>query len=388
MPFDNLSGSRDHTLFADGIAEDIITELSRFTSLFVTARGSSFAFRGNALGVQEIASRLGVRYLLEGSYRIHDARIRLTVQLIEAATETHIWADRYDREMKNAFAVQDEITNAIVLAIAPQIARQERYRVRRKSTENLDAWSQYQRGLVAYYSSTEEGLRSAARLFDEATEADPVFATAYAYAAASRNRLVLSFKTTDDARLIEEVNERLDTALALDPRDTMALVVTGVLESVRGNHDVAIARVRESISLNPNAAYSHGLLGFVLRRAGRPAEAVAPLDQAMRLSPYDPAISMFLSNKVGALFELERFPECVEWGRRAIGAPGAHSGAYITFSAALVIVGRRKEAAEVLAQMRRQFPGYPFNYNESAVEHSKTRVYQNRLGILREAGLI
>lgn len=388
LPFDNLGADPDQAYFADGMAEDIITELSRFHSLFVIARGSSFAFKGQSLDAQSIARKLGVRYLLEGSIRKSGSRIRIAAQLIEAEKGNHIWAERYDLEMEDIFAVQDWVTSAIVLAIAPQIDRRERQLAQRRPTEHLDAWSQFQRGLTAYYLSTEPGLRSAAALFDKATKLDPNFATAYAYAAASRNRLVLNFGVQDSDTLISEVRERLDAALALDPQDVVALFVTGVLESLGGNHDLAIDRVNQAIALNPNSAYTHGILAFVLRRAGRPADAIEPADRAMRLSPYDPAMSMFLSNKTNALFELGQYTDCAECGRMAIRMPGSATGAYMTLAATLVILGRHDEARDVLNRFRARFPGFSFEPPARVVENAKTATNKRRVDILREAGLV
>ena len=388
LPLDNLGAEPDQAFFADGMTEDIITELSRFHSLFVIARGSSFAFKGQSLDARSIAEKLGVRYLLEGSIRKSGTRIRIAAQLIEAETGNHIWAERYDRELEDIFAVQDEVTSAIVLAIAPQIDRRERQLAQRRPTEHLDAWSQFQRGLAAYYLSTEPGLRSAAALFDEATKLDPNFATAYGYAAASRNRLVLNFGVQDSDTLIAEVRERLDAALDLDPQDVVALFVTGVLESLGGNHDLAIDRVNQAIALNPNSAYTHGILAFVLRRAGRPADAIEPADRAMRLSPYDPATSMFLSNKANALFELGRYADCVDCGRLAIRVPGSVTGAYMTMAAALVLLDRHEEARDVLNRFQVRFPGYSFDPSPRVVENSKSTINNRRVEILREAGLV
>lgn len=388
LPFDNLAAAQDQAFFADGMTEDIITELSRFHSLFVIARGSSFAFKGRSLNVQSIARKLGVRYLLEGSIRKSGSRIRIAAQLIEAATGNHIWAERYDRELKDIFAVQDEVTTAIVLAITPQIDRSERELAQRRSTERLDAWSQFQRGLIAYYLSTEVGLRSAVTLFDQSTELDPTFSTAYAYAAAARNRLIVNIGANDADTLFGEVNEKLDAALALDPQDVVALFVKGVQESVRGNHDLAINLVEQSIALNPNAAYTHGILGFVLRRAGRPVDAIEAANRAIRLSPYDPALSMFTSNKTNALFELARYTECVESGRLAISVPGSHAGVYMTMSAALVLLDRLDEAGDVLQKFKLRFPQYPLEPHPRVIENSKTSLNQRRVEILREAGLL
>jgi adenylate cyclase len=387
LPFDNLGGKPDQDFFGDGMAEDIITELSRFHSLFVTARGSSFSFRAQSLDTKEIAAKLGVRYVLEGSVRTHGSRIRITAQLIDAETESHIWAERYDRELKDTFAVQDEVTSAIVLAIAPLIDQSERQRAQRKPPESLDAWSQYQRGLAAFYLSNEASLRLASSLFDRATELDPSFATAYGYAAAVRNRLVLYFGPEDSDTLVAEIKQRLDAALDLDPQNTVTLFAIGVLESLRGNHELAVDRVGQAINLNPNSAYSHFIMSFVLCRAGRPADAIDAIDQAMRLSPYDPASAMYLESRARAHFDLEQYSDCVDWGRRAIDMPGSYADVYLSMAGALVCLDRHEEASSVMDKLKLKFPKYLLASGERASENSRSGGYRRAVEILRNAGL-
>ncbi len=186
LPFNNLSGDPEQEYFADGMTEDIITGLSRFRSLFVTARNSGFGYKGRSLDVRAVARDLGVRYVLEGSVRRGGERIRITGQLIDAETGNHLWAERYDRKLEDIFAVQDEVTEAIIAAIAPEIGDVERERAQRKAPGNLDAWGLHQRGLAAFYSSTEEGLRSAIEQFDRVNEVDPAFAPAFAMTAEAR----------------------------------------------------------------------------------------------------------------------------------------------------------------------------------------------------------
>ena len=387
LPFDNLNGDPDQDFFGLGVAEDVITELSRFHLLFVIARGSSFSFRGQSLNTREIAAKLGVRYILEGSVRTLGSRIRITAQLIDAETEKYIWAERYDRELNDTFAVQDEVTNAIVLAIAPQIDRNERKRARRKPPESLDAWAQFQHGLATFRSFTEADLRQATILFDRTTEMDPSFATAYAYAGAARNRLVLNFSPEDSDRLIEEVRQRLDTAFSLDPQDNVALFASGVLEMMQENYELAVNRVEQAIAINPNSAYSYGILGFVLRCAGRPAKAIGAIDQAMRLSPYDPAITMFYANKVNALFELEQYEDCANWGYRAIYLPKPLPSGFISLAAALICLGRCKEASGVMDKLKLQFPDYTIRPRDGAKQRFRPIGWRSQIGILRQAGL-
>ena len=180
LPFTNMSGDPEQEYFADGIAEDIITELSKFKTLFVIARNSSFAFKGQALDVKQISSKFGVRYVIEGSVRRAGNRVRITAQLIDAAEDNHIWARRYDRDLEDIFAVQDEVTFAIVTAIEPQLAVSERKRALRKPPESLDAWESYQRGLWHTFQYKPEDRDTTLGFFHRAVELDPTFASAYA----------------------------------------------------------------------------------------------------------------------------------------------------------------------------------------------------------------
>ncbi len=194
LPFDNLSGDPDQEYFADGMTEDIITALSRFRSLFVIARNSTFAYKGKSPDVRDVARDLGVRYVLEGSVRRGGERLRITGKLIDAETGNNIWAERYDRELDDIFTVQDEVTEAIVAAIAPEVGEAERERAQRRPPDKLDAWSLYQRALTGFYASTEEGLRLAIETFDKVNEVDPTFAPAFSMAAGARFRYAMHFE--------------------------------------------------------------------------------------------------------------------------------------------------------------------------------------------------
>jgi adenylate cyclase len=179
LPFANMSNDPEQEFFADGIAEDVITALSRYPSLFVIARNSCFTYKGRAVDVKEVGRELGVRYVLEGSLRKSGNRIRVTAQLVEAETGNHLWAERYDRDLADIFAVQDEITQAVTIAIAPAIAEAERQRAMRKPPQNLDAWAAYQRGMWHIGKATAEDTRLAHQFFQQAIDLDPSFAGGY-----------------------------------------------------------------------------------------------------------------------------------------------------------------------------------------------------------------
>jgi TolB-like protein len=239
LPFRNLSGDPEQEFFADGMAEDIITGLSRYRWFFVIARTSSFTYKGRAIDVKQVAQDSGVRYVLEGSVRKAGRRVRVTAQLIDATAGTHIWAERYERELEDIFAVQDEITEAIVAAIAPEIGDVERERAQRKPPGSLDAWSPYQRGLAGYHSSTEGGFRSAIEQFDRVNEIDPTFAPAFAMAAGARARYMTHFMPDNQSELLSQAREKAHKAVTLDPREPICLWNDARVHSMLGHHDVA-----------------------------------------------------------------------------------------------------------------------------------------------------
>ncbi len=357
LPFNNLSGDPEQEYFADGMTEDIITGLSRFRSLFVTARNSTFAYKGKSPDVREVARDLGVRYILEGSVRRGGERIRITGQLIDAETGNHLWAEHYDRELEDIFAVQDEVTEAIVAAIAPEIGEVERERAQRKARGNLDAWDLYQRGLAAFYSSTEEGLRSAIEQFDRVNEIDPTFAPAFAMATGARRRYVRLFEPDDRSEYLNQAREKAYTAITLDPRDPISLWNDGLVHSMLGHHDVAISKVEDAIALNPNDAMSYHFLGWALLRAGRAKEAIPHIDRAMRLSPRDIFITGMLTDRAFALFDLERYEEAFEWVRRARLSPNPRSLTFALLTAVLTKLGLQEEVRAALDDLFAHAPG-------------------------------
>ncbi len=386
LPFNNLSGDPEQEYFADGMTEDIITGLSRFRSLFVTARNSTFAYKGKSPDVREVARDLGVRYILEGSVRRGGERIRITGQLIDAETGNHLWAERYDRELEDIFAVQDEVTEAIVAAIAPEIGEVERARAQRKAPGNLDAWGLYQRGLAAYYSSTEEGLKSAIEQFDRVNEVDPSFAPAFAMAAGARWRYALHFEPDDRAEYLSQAREKAYTAITLDPRDPTGLWNAGEVHSMLGQHDMAISKIEEAIGLNPNDALSHYFLGSVLRRAGLAEEAIPHIDKAMRLSPRDIWITGMLTDRAFVLFDLERYEEALDWAQRARLSPHPRTMTFAVFAAVLSKLGRYDEARTAVDDLLAHAPGLTYTkYRENLFGTPK--VMERLAGALRKAGL-
>ena len=358
LSFTNLSGDSEQDYFGDGLAEDIITELSRFRSLFVIARNSTFSYKGHSIDVRAIARELGVRYVLEGSVRKAGQRIRVTGQLIDAETGNHLWGERYDRELDDLFAIQDEITNAIVATIEPEIGAAERERALRKAPETLDAWGLYQKGLAAYYSSSEEGFQTAIDLFDRVNTMDPNFALAFAMGAEARIRFIVNWNPDHKGVLAAEAAEKAQRAIGLDPRESMCLAADARVCAFQGQSSLAIAKARQAVALNPNHALAHHILGVVLTRAQKPEAALESFDQAIRLSPNSVFMSGFQMLRAMALFQLERYEEAVEWAQRSVRAAHPRAIAFGVLVASLRQLDRIDEAKAVLEQLYKRQPNF------------------------------
>ena len=387
LSFENLSGNPEQEYLADGIAEDILTGLSRFRWLLVIARTSSFAFKGKSSDSRQIAQDLGVRYVLEGSIRQGGTRIRVTAKLIDAASGSHIWAERYDRDLDDIFAVQDEITMTIVTAIAPQISRREQKRAQRKPPSSLDAWGLYQRGLAAYYTSTEDGLTSAIEVFDQVNEKDPHFQAAFAMAAESRVRYVMFYRTDERATLLEQARQKAQQGISLDPGDQLCLLADGRVNALLGQFDLAILQIEEAIALNPNYAMAQYILGWALFEAGRYEQAIPPLDIAIQLSPHDAFLSGFQHIRARALFALQRYQECIEWERRATRSPNAHFWAFVTYAAALFKLGREDEARDVIADLLLRASHFSISFMKGSFSQEDPLDDSELIDAFRRAGI-
>jgi TolB-like protein len=223
LPFLNMSGDPEQEFFAEGMAEDIISGLSRYRWFFVIARSSSFSYKGRAADTRQVSRELGVRYVVEGSLRKSNGKVRVTAQLIDALSGRHIWSERYDRELNDIFAVQDEITESIVATIEPELGAVERERARRNPPGNLDAWGSYQRGLWHFYGDwTRDGVAEAKRLLQRACDLDPGFAAAYAELVFAHVAEVIRGFTDDSEATLDEAAAAAEKAVALDPRDPAA----------------------------------------------------------------------------------------------------------------------------------------------------------------------
>ena len=350
LPFNNMSGDPEQEYFGDGLAEDIIIELSKFRSLFVIARNSSFAFKEQALGVKEIGQRLGVRYVVEGSVRRADKRLRITAQLIDAASNAHLWAERYDRPLEEIFAIQDEVTQAVVMAIEPELESAERKRARRKQPENLDAWECYQRGLWHLYQYMTEDSTKAQEFFQRAIEFDPNFAPPHAALGYALYYEVIEGLASPSDDWLSRAIKAAKTAVTLDERDSFGHMVLARLLLADGEYDASIAACDTALALNPNDANAHYGQGLTLCFAGHPEAAIPKVDQALRLNPHDPGAWAFLWFKNHALTLLHCYDEALIWAKKAVQQPNATLWAFAGEAVALAHLGQTEEARIALNQ--------------------------------------
>ena len=387
LPFDNLSGDPEQEYFADGIAEDLITALSRIRWLFVIARNSTFTYKGRSVDVKRVGQEMGVRYVLEGSVRKGGDRVRVTAQLIEATTGNHIWAKRYDRELADIFAIQDELTEAIAGEIEPELAEVERERAYRRPLEDLNAWDCYQRGLWHMWQLTGDENAEAQRLFQRAADIDPGFAPAFAGLAYSHFLdTVLAFRDTVSEDLAKGRRAAL-RAVAIDVKDAMAHCILGRLDTALGDHSSAIGELETAIDLNPSYAHAHYGLAVCFLVAGRAEAAIPEFEIAEQLSPHDPNLSVFQAVRAAAHNVLGQFQQAEEYARRASRHPRASFWAYAHLAQALAGQGKSEQARAALSTLLEMQPDFSPEFFERVLTNTDRTVLAVYFGLLRKAGL-
>jgi adenylate cyclase len=359
LPFENMSGDPEQEYFADGMVEEITTALSQFKWLFVIARNSSFTFKGKAVDVKEVGRGLGVRYVLEGSVRKASGKVRITGQLIDAVTGAHIWADRFERDLTDVFALQDEVTVAVVSAIQPKLLQTEIAMATRRRPENLTAYDFYLRAMQQFYLTTREGVAEAIRLANRALELDPRFGLVAALGGASHTRNVLwGYAADPQFDRIEAVRlSRL--ALSLDDSDADTLAWAAFISAyIVGDRESEIEMADRAVALNPNSRQAWGCRGWVYRAAGLPQEAILSFERAIRVSPVDPLQPVAFSGMGMALIELGRFDEAIVAAKKALRQNPFFSPAYRCLAAAFAHLGRDAEAREAAARMLEVDPAF------------------------------
>ena len=379
-----MSGDPEQEYFADGMVEEIITALSRFKSLFVIARNSSFTYKGKAVNIKEVGRRLGVRYVLEGSVRKAAGKVRIAGQLIDAITGAHIWADRFERDLTDVFALQDEVTVAVVSAIQPKLLQTEIALATRRRPENLTAYDYYLRALPQYYLATRERLAEAIKLAHRALELDPRFGRAAALAGVCHMQNVLHGYVNDPQFDRKEAVRLLRLALSVDDGDPDTLATAAVISAFMvGDNESEIEMADRAVALNPNSFNAWHFRGWVYRNAGLPEEAVRSFERAMRMSPVDPQLHLLFVGMGIASIELRRFDEAIVAGKAQRQNP-FYPAAYRCLASAFAHLGRDAEAREAAARLLEIDPTFTISAYIARGGQSNAKLLNEGL---RKAGL-
>ena len=385
LPFANMSGDPEQEYFADGISEDIITGLSKLRWFFVIARNSSFAYKGKAVDVKRAARELGVRYVLEGSVRKGGNRVRITTQLIDAATGNHIWADRYDGDLTDVFALQDEITKKVVAAIEPKLLEAEGIRSQNRSPEDLGAWDMVIHANSLFWRLTKTEGEAAIAILKKAVERYPDYAPAHSMLAfAMLTSRLLGWTLV--APQVKEAATLAARAAELDDSDPWAHLALGYAAHTMRRTDDATREYQRAIDLNPNFASAHGYLGYTLAMAGRPDEAIPYLEQAIRMSPHDPQNAIFNNGLSVAHFLANRYSEAISFARKAIQQRDGVTAAHRIYVASLAQAGQMEEARLALQYLRELMPNISIAWCEQHVPYAPGPMAKFLEG-MREAGL-
>lgn len=386
LPFMNMSDDPEQEHFADGVSEDLITGLARIRWLFVIARNSSFVYQQRAVDVKEVSRELGVRYVLEGSVRRAGSRLRISAQLIDAATGGHRWAERYDRELGDIFTIQDEITRSVAAAIEPELMAAEGVRALSRSADDLSAWELVARAQAHFWRMSRSDHEAAVTLLERAVEAHPEYAPA---------RSLLGFRLVfavhmgwvDRSRGLVLGHEHATRAIALDDRDPWGQIALGYWAMMERRTEESIAAFQRAVSLNPNSAAAHGYLGHIFCFSGRDGEAIEHAELAMRLSPLDPEMAFFLGGIAVAHYTAGRFAQAVQYTTEALRLRPGFQGAQRLKCASLAQAGRIDEARAFLAMLRGEQPQLSVDWIRASVPYQTRQLMDRFLEGMHKAGL-
>ncbi len=387
LPFDNMSNDPDQEYFADGLAEDIITHLSRFHWLLVIARNSSFTYKGQAVDLKRVGKELGVRYVLEGSVRKSGDRVRVSAQLIDAETGSHVWAERYDRSLEDIFGVQDEITESIAGSVAPELFTAEMRPAKRRDERSLSTWDIVMRANWFVHQNTKEGAVEARKLLRKAIEIDPHDANAFSSLAATYIGDILYGWTRSTATSVVDAVDAAQTAISLDKGDAVAHATLGAMKVFAKQPDDAVRALKRAIKLNPNLALAHGWLGFAHAFDGRYEPAVESIRHAVHLSPRDPYKAFWLSSQLIAAFWVEKYDEAIGLCLEVLDETPDFPSAYRGLAACYSLLGREAEAKAALAELLRVAPQLTIAQTRAGVPITDPEVQERYLDGLRRAGL-
>jgi len=356
LPFENMSGDPEQKYFSDGFTEHIITSLSKVPYIFVIARQSSFSFRDKQMTVQQIAKELGVRYILEGSIQRSGERLRITAQLIDATSGHHIWAENYDRKLKDIFVLQDEIAMNIMAGLQVNIAQQSLGRSSSIQTKNLKAYEKFLKGWELHFRKTEEDSLHARKIFKEAIALDPEYGAPYVMLGHTHLDDIMYWRTKDRAKSLQTADQLAQKAIELTGQNDFNLRLLSVIFMLRRQYDKAIIEIQKAIELSPNSAHAYFVYGTVLRFSGRNYEAIPIFKKAIRLNPVTPIA--YLNMLAWAYFYIEQYEEAIPLWNRTIELNPDYLFAYQGLIGAYQMSGDEIKARESVAEILRIRPTY------------------------------
>lgn len=387
LPFVNMSGDRAQDYFADGISEDIITALSKSRMFFVTARGSTAGYKDTGLDVKDIARELSVRYVVEGSVRFAGDQMRITAQLIDAETDTHVWAEHYDAAVRDVFSVQDDITNRIASSIQPEYLSHEIYRVQRGQDRNFAAWDLFMRAYWHLSRFTRDDMAECRLLCREAIKRDPNGAGHYSLIAISHTMDALYDWGKSREESLLDGREAALQAVGLDDHDPLAIRCLAIVDFWAGRHDDAIHAIRRALDMDPYDAENHALTGHILGMAGDYAGARKHFDNALELSPRDVFKSTWYNNFAMIAMAARHHEEAAELAKNCLRLNPSFPGSYRTLAAAQGHLGNAVEAAAALESLDRFVPGLTIARLRKRLPFARNADLEHYLNGLRRAGL-
>ncbi len=384
LPFTNMSGDIEQDYFSDGMTEDLITDLSQISGLFVISRNSVFTYKGKAVKVEQVAKDLGVQYVLEGSVRRVSDQVRITAQLIDAKTGHHVWAERYDRDIKDIFALQDEVTGKIVEALAVNLVADEHARLTKKGTANLGAYDLVLRGSSHFRRYTKESNELAREMFEQAVQLDPNYTAAYEGLVWTR-LMAWMYGWSHDPKLLDDALELGEKAVSLDESSPQGHVILGNVYLWKKRHKEAIAEFEKAVSLNPNDADALSSLGGALVFSGLPEKALGYIEKAIRLNPNYPEYYIFTLGQ--AFFQLKMYEEAVMALRKAIIKNPNFMPAHYVLAACYGYLGKQEFARAKAEEVKRMIPGFSVKGSYEILPFKDEDDFEHFAEGLRKAGL-
>ncbi len=364
LPFKNMSGDPEQDYFADGLTEDIITALSKHHWLEVVARNTTFAYKGKSSDIRQIAKDIGADYIVEGSVRRSGQRIRITAQLIDARSGSHVWAERYDRELEDIFDVQDEITEIIVGRVEPEIGYAIRQKVQRTPRRDLHAWDCYHLGIASFYKFTAEGNLEAQRLLQHSREFDPRFAEAHAWWAWAIILGMVYWDTEPNPTLMDEALAAVQQALALDNQSALIKFIMARVQLARREYRSAFSHSEAAVRLNPTLAPAFCALGDSLAYEGRYEDSIVHFEKAVEMSPNHPQLWAFLSYGALVLLFMREFEKALNWAERASDVPNCQYWAFAHAAVALAYLDQPNEARQMVERLLAMQPAFTRTFAE------------------------